>query len=120
MIKILSVVFTLLIFSGCEKDETKSELLIGNWCMIEESLGSNDWVESDKLTIIFSKNGNINVTYNDSQMKCESTYMYDESLSTIDSPQNCAKYKLESVDQDQLILSQQGRSEIYKYKFKRC
>ncbi len=120
MIKILSIVFTFLIFSGCEKDESKAELLIGKWCLKEESLNNNDWIESDNLTVTFSKNGNISIIYNDSQMKCESTYTYDESSLMIDSPQNCAKYRLESVNPDQLILSRQGRSEIYKYKFKRC
>ena len=120
MIKILSLCFTFLIITGCEKDEPKAEMLIGKWCLKEESISDSQWMESDNLTITFSKKGDISIIYKDSQMKCESTYIYDENSLMIDSPQNCARYKLESVNPDQLILSRQGRSEIYKYKFKKC
>ena len=48
------------------------------------------------------------------------TYIYDENSLMIESLENCARYKLESVNSNQLVLSQQGSSEIYKYKFKRC
>jgi hypothetical protein len=96
-----------------------AELIIGKWCLSEESI-NNDWIYSYKLTITFSKNGNISIFNKESQMICESTYELDESSLMIDSPQNCARYKLESVDKNQLILYNQGRSEIRRYKFKRC
>lgn len=120
MIKILCLCFTFLIFTGCEKDDSKAEMLIGKWCLKEESINNGFWVGSDNLTITFSKKGDISIIYKDSQMKCESTYIYDENSLMIESLENCARYKLESVNSNQLILSLQGRSEIYKYKFKRC
>ena len=120
MIKILSLCFTFLIFTGCEKDDSKAELLIGKWCLKEESINNGFWIESDNLTITFSKKGDISIIYKDSQMKCESTYIYDENSLMIESLESCARYKLESVNSNQLVLSQQGSSEIYKYKFKRC
>lgn len=120
MTRILVLLIFFILVLSCSKEESKSDLLIGKWCLIEELSSTNTWIESDKLTITFTKKGDVSIIDNDSQTKCESTYSLDESTSMINSTQNCARYRLESVDQNQLILYHQGRSEVYKYKFKRC
>ena len=81
---------------------------------------NGDWIASNRFTITFTKNGDISIIYSDSQMNCKSTYKFNESEGSIDSPENCANFKFESVDNEQLILFHQGREYAIKYKFKRC
>lgn len=120
MIKVLSIVFTFLLLSGCQKEDSMAELLIGKWCLQVESYANDEWIESDKFSITLSKKCKISIIFKDSTMNCESTYIFDESTLSIESPENCANYKIESIDHNQLILFRQGREGFHKYKFKRC
>ena len=118
--RITTVFFILLLASCCKKTETKSELLIGKWCITSEFTTQAGWYDSDQFTIEFSENGSVKIINKDAQNNCESTFEFDEQNNQINSPKNCAKFILELVDDQTLILYNQGREGVYKYKFTRC
>ncbi len=120
MLKFFILIFAVHILSCCEKEPSKAELLIGKWCLQEQLSGTNEWVESDAFTITFTNDSRISIMYKNSSEKCESIYTFDESTMLLDAQENCAKYQIEAVDQNQLILFQQGREVLYKFKFRRC
>ena len=71
------------------------------------------WYDSDQFTIEFSENGDVKIINKDAQNNCESTFEFDEQNNQINYPKNCAKFILELVDDQTLILYNQGREGIY-------